>query len=207
MMDGVKVVELVCLYHQFFSESGSDDIKKFSSWISKNTALDPAEEQTVSEKDLNKYLLDLLYRISRFQRLYSKHFFQDFNVKTMEEFLFLNSISKLNNPAKSDIYTENIVELTTGTKIMKRLVDLDMVKEMEDKLDKRIKRVKLTTKGKKELEDINKRFYNIDDEKLGYISLDQKNILLELLNNINQYHSEIYSKNAENYGKGNYDVF
>ncbi len=205
-MDGVKVVELVCLYHQFFSETGSDDIKKFASWASKNAAISPSEDISMSEKDMNAFILDMLNRISKFQRLYNKHFFQDFNVKTLEEFLFLKTISKLNNPAKSEVYTENVVELTTGTKIMKRLVDLNMVKELEDNIDKRIKRVKLTPKGKKEVDEINKRFNNIDDEKLGYITKDQKDILIELLNNINQYHSEIYTRNPENYGKGNYDV-
>lgn len=207
MMDGVKVVELVCLYHQFFSETGSDDLKKFSSWVSKNASLNPTDEQTMSEKDLNGFLLDMFFRISKFQRLYSKHFFQDFNVKTAEEFLFLKTIAKLENPAKSDIYVDNVVELTTGTKIMKRLVELDLVKEMEDKLDKRIKRLKLTAKGKKELDEIMKRFHKIDDEKLGYISKDQKETMMELLNSINDYHTEIYKRNPENYGKGNYDVF
>lgn len=206
MMDGVKVVELVCLYHQFFSETGSDDIKKFASWASKNAAISPTEEQSMSEKDLNAFVLDMFNRISKFQRLYNKNFFQDFNVKTLEEFLFLKTIFKLNNPAKSEVYTENVVELTTGTKIMKRLVDLNMVKELEDNLDKRIKRVKLSAKGKKELDEINKRFHNIDDEKLGYIAKEQKETLIEILNNINQYHSEIYNRNPENYGKGNYDI-
>lgn len=205
-MDGVKVVELVCLYHQFFSETGSDDIKKFASWASKNAAISPTEEQSMSEKDLNAFVLDMFNRISKFQRLYNKNFFQDFNVKTLEEFLFLKTIFKLNNPAKSEVYTENVVELTTGTKIMKRLVDLNMVKELEDNLDKRIKRVKLSAKGKKELDEINKRFHNIDDEKLGYIAKEQKETLIEILNNINQYHSEIYNRNPENYGKGNYDI-
>ena len=205
-MDGVNVVELVCLYHQFFSETGSDDIKKFASWASKNAAISPTEEQSMSEKDLNAFVLDMFNRISEFQRLYNKNFFQDFNVKTLEEFLFLKTIFKLNNPAKSEVYTENVVELTTGTKIMKRLVDLNMVKELEDNLDKRIKRVKLSAKGKKELDEINKRFHNIDDEKLGYIAKEQKETLIEILNNINQYHSEIYNRNPENYGKGNYDI-
>lgn len=205
-MDGVKVVELVCLYHQFFSETGSDDIKKFASWASKNAAISPTEEQSMSEKDLNAFVLDMFNRISKFQRLYNKNFFQDFNVKTLEEFLFLKTIFKLNNPAKSEVYTENVVELTTGTKIMKRLIDLNMVKELEDNLDKRIKRVKLSAKGKKELDEINKRFHNIDDEKLGYIAKEQKETLIEILNNINQYHSEIYNRNPENYGKGNYDI-
>lgn len=207
MMDGVKVVELVCLYHQFFSESGSDDLKKFSAWMNKNAALNPMEEESLSEKDLNAFLLDLLLRISKFQRLYSKNFFQDFKVKTQDEYNFLLSIDKLSNPAKSDVYTQNVVELTTGTKIMKRLVELDFVKEMEDKLDKRIKRLKLTAKGKKELTDIQKRFNNIDDEKLAYISLDDKKSLLDLLNSINQYHTELYERTPDSYGKGNYDVY
>ncbi len=207
MMDGVKVVELVCLYHQFFSESGSDDLKKFSAWMNKNAALNPLQEQSVSEKDLNIFILDLIYRVSKFQRLYSKYFFQDFKVKSMDEYNFLLSIDKLENPAKSDVYTKNVIELTTGTKIMKRLIELDFVKETEDKLDKRIKRVKLTAKGKKEAAEIQKRIHKIDDEKLGYVALEDKNILLEVLNNINQYHTEIYEHNPDSYGKGNYDVF
>lgn len=206
-MDGVKVVELVCLYHQFFSESGSDDLKKFSAWMNKNAALNPLQEQSVSEKDLNIFILDLIYRVSKFQRLYSKYFFQDFKVKSMDEYNFLLSIDKLENPAKSDVYTKNVIELTTGTKIMKRLIELDFVKETEDKLDKRIKRVKLTAKGKKEAAEIQKRIHKIDDEKLGYVALEDKNILLEVLNNINQYHTEIYEHNPDSYGKGNYDVF
>ncbi|MDD4575092.1 MAG: MarR family winged helix-turn-helix transcriptional regulator [Bacteroidales bacterium] len=207
MMDGVKVVELVCLYHQFYSESGSDELKKFSAWMNKNASLNPLEEKTVSEKDLNVYLLNLVSRISKFQRLYTKHFFQDFKVKSMEEYNFLLTIDKLDSPSKSDVYAQNVIELTTGTKIIKRLIDLDFVKEAEDKLDKRVKRLKLSAKGKKEMADIQKRLHNIDDEKLGYISLEDKNLLLEILNNINQYHTEIYERNPDSYGKGNYDVF
>lgn len=207
MMDGVKVVELVCLYHQFYSESGSDDLKKFSAWMNKNASLNPLEEKSLSEKDLNVYLLNLVLRISKFQRLYTKYFFQDFKVKSMEEYNFLLSIEKTDNPSKSDVYVQNVIELTTGTKIVKRLIDLDFVKEAEDRLDKRVKRLKLTAKGRKEMADIQKRFHNIDDEKLGYIPLDDKNVLLEVLNNINQYHTEIYERNPDSYGKGNYDVF
>lgn len=206
-MDGVKIVELVCLYHQFFIETGSDDLKKFNAWMSQNAIVASSEEPSISEKDKNSHILTLLYRLSKFTRLYNKNFFQEFNVKTIEEYYFLNSIRKLGSPAKSEVYLHNVVETTTGTKILKRLIDMKLVKELDDRLDKRIKRVKLTHKGETEIENLEASFSHMDEELLGYLSPESKEGMLNALFEINNYHTELYEHFPEEYGKGNKEQF
>ena len=62
---------------------------------------------------------------------------------------FLISINRLGNPSKTEVYADTITELNTGTQMMKRLIDAGLIEELTDKDDKRVKRVKLTFKGKK----------------------------------------------------------
>ena len=44
------------------------------------------------------------------------------------------------------------LEAPTGIEVIKRLLNKDLIEEFEDAEDKRAKRVKITLKGKKELE-------------------------------------------------------
>lgn len=198
-MDGMKIVELVCLYQMYYSENQNENLKSFSSWLSKNAEGNTSEETPSSEEELNIELVDLLVRISKFIKIFHKDVFSNHNIKTFEEFKFLNTIKILENPAKSDVYTHNVTELTTGAKIMKRLVEMGFVKEVDDKLDKRMKRVKLTNKGLKELLEVSETIHARNDKILAFSPLSDKESLLSNLKLINGFHTEQYQINPDKF--------
>jgi DNA-binding MarR family transcriptional regulator len=198
-MDGLKIVELVCLYQMYYSETQNENLKSFSSWLSKNAEGNILDENTADEHQLNIEIIDLFSRITKYMKLFHKEVFTHHNIKTYDEYKFLLTIKRLESPAKSDIYTQTVTELTTGAKIMKRLIEMGYVKEIDDKLDKRIKRVKLTPKGQKELDEVSNSIDSDNDKILAYTPLTEKSTLISILKLINGYHSELYEVNPEKF--------
>ena len=198
-MDGMKIVELVCLYQMYYSENQNENLKSFSSWLSKNAEGNTPDEAPSKEDELNIELIDLFVRISKFIKLFHKDVFSNHNIKTFEEFKFLSTVKSLENPAKSDVYAHNVTELTTGAKIMKRLVEMGFVKEYDDKLDKRMKRVKLNNKGTKELEEVSMTIHNNNEKILAFSPVSDKETLLANLKLINGFHTEQYLINPEKF--------
>lgn len=198
-MDGLKIVELVCLYQMYYSENQNENLKSFSAWLSKNAEGNNIEEGDTSEEKVNINTIDLLIRISKFIKLFHKEVFSKFQIKTYEEYKFLQAIKNLENPAKSDVYIQTITELTTGAKIMKRLIEMGFIKEVDDKIDKRIKRVKLTAKGQKELNEVEGTIHLENDKILSYTPQNEKHSLLEILHFINGYHTDQYNVNPDKF--------
>ena len=91
----------------------------------------------------------LTHRLSKLFRWYAKDTLKANGLTSMDEYFFLISINRLGNPSKTEVYADTITELNTGTQMMKRLIDAGLIEELTDKDDKRVKRVKLTFKGKK----------------------------------------------------------
>lgn len=198
-MDGLKIVELVCLYQMYYSETQNENLKSFSAWLSKNAEGNNVDEEQSSEDIMNINIIDLLIRISKFIKLFHKDIFNHHQIKTYEEYKFLLTIKNLENPAKSDVYTQTVTELTTGAKIMKRLIEMGFVKEFDDKLDKRIKRVKLTPKGQKELKEVEETIHVNNEKILSYTPENEKTNLMAILSLINGYHTDIYRMNPEKF--------
>lgn len=198
-MDGLKIVELVCLYQMYYSETQNENLKSFSAWLSKNAEGNNAEDEQTSEDIMNINIIDLFIRISKFIKLFHKDIFNQHQIKTYEEYKFLLTIKNLENPAKSDVYTHTVTELTTGAKIMKRLIEMGFVKEFDDKLDKRIKRVKLTPKGQKELKEVEETIHVNNEKILSYTPENEKTNLMAILSLINGYHTDLYRVNPEKF--------
>jgi len=197
-MDGLKVVELVCLFQMYFSESGNDNLKNFSAWLSKNSD-NSTSDILIDEEKQNIEIIDSFIRISKFIKLYNKEVFQNHTIKRLHEHKFLLTVDKLENPAKSDIYTETITELTTGAKIMKRIITMGLIKETDDKMDKRIKRLKLTPKGKNELDAVSKNINANNNLIMAFTTDRDKSALLSIIKTIDNFHTEEYLKSPEHF--------
>jgi hypothetical protein len=94
-MDGLKIVELVCLYQMYYSETQNENLKSFSAWRSKNAEGNNAEDEQTSEDIMNINIIDLFIRISKFIKLFHKDIFNHHQIKTYEEYKFLLTIKNL----------------------------------------------------------------------------------------------------------------
>jgi len=197
-MHGKKLVDLVNLFNEFYDKTGTDDLKEFSVWL--NRGLQEPEKQSaigVANTEDNRFIVWNIHRLSKYFRWYSKSFLGANGLSSMDEYFFLVSINNRGTPAKNEVYKDTISELTTGTQMMKRLIELGVVKEIEDKQDKRVKRVELTAKGKLTRENIFEQSKKDLLLKAGNLSEEEKNQLKSSLTYLEKFHSEIYQNDAD----------
>ncbi len=197
-MEGKKVVELVNLFEVFHDETGSDDVKEFSVWL--NRRIHEPDKQKVNGNtnvEDNRFIVWNIHRLSKYFRWYAKSFLNANGLNSMDEYFFLVSIYNRGTPAKNEVYKDTISELTTGTQMMKRLIEIGMVKEIVDKKDKRIKRVELTAKGKRTRENVLEQSKKDLFLKAGNLSEEEKIQLKSSLTYLEKFHSEIYQNDGD----------
>lgn len=197
-MQGKKVVELVNLFEEFHNETGKDDVKEFSVWL--NRKLHEPEKQKakgITNVEDNRFIVWNIHRLSKYFRWYAKSFLNVNGLNSMDEYFFLVSINNRGTPAKNEVYKDTISELTTGTQMMKRLIDIGMVREIIDKKDKRIKRVELTAKGTRTRESILEQSKKDLLLKAGNLSEEEKVQLKSSLTYLEKFHREIYQNDGD----------
>jgi DNA-binding MarR family transcriptional regulator len=189
-MNGEKVIEVVNLFAEFHDETSSDNISDFSVWLNRRLNVLPSDADNIG--DNNRMLVWLIHRLSKIFRWYAKDTLLANGFNSMDEYFILISIAKLGSPSKTEVYADTIIEINTGTQMMKRMIEAGLVEESTDKLDKRVHRVKLTAKGRR----IKDNFFqqSVSDLKLksGNLSQTEKEELIRLLAYLEKFHTNIY---------------
>ena len=164
-----KTAEMVAAWAEYETSHPDADLKDFysdqlltgrkSGKVAFLAGLIPEENVSVLTK--------LLARLVKMHTTYALSALREKGIGSFEEFTFLNTILTFDRPRKSEVISENFVELSSGLLVIERLKAKGYVAETEDREDKRSKRVYLTVKGKKEIlachrvmDELNKIFYH-----------------------------------------------
>lgn len=189
-MTGEKMIELLQFYQEYYKETGANDLADFSIWL--NRRLHAHSLKATQTGDDNRMIVWLTHRLSKLFRWYAKDTLKANGLTSMDEYFFLISINRLGNPSKTEVYADNITELNTGTQMMKRLIDAGLIEEFTDKDDKRVRRVKLTSKGKKTRENFFQQTIPDLKLKMGNLSETEKKEAIRVLAYLEKFHSNIY---------------
>lgn len=101
----------------------------------------------VAEADFSTSLATLF----RFAKNYTKKAFEKTSFKTLDEFGFLASLFKHKSMHKSTLINQHMLEISSGSEIIRRLIHLGLIREIRDEHDKRAKIIMLTDKGNAEI--------------------------------------------------------
>jgi DNA-binding MarR family transcriptional regulator len=112
-------------------------------------------------------------------------------IKRLEDFYFLNSITHLGESRKTDIITYNFMELTSGIDVLNRLYKNKLIDERTDPLDKRAKLVKATAKGEKLLTKCYEGLMKVSDIMFWDMGQEDKKLCIQLLRNVEIKHSKL----------------
>jgi DNA-binding MarR family transcriptional regulator len=134
--------------------------------------------------------------MNRFASFYTKKAFHDLEITNVNEFSILACIQGLGTPTKTEVAHFNLLEKTTGTEMMKRLIKLGFIEEFDDENDKRSKRVKITPRGNNIMETAVQQLWELSEIVVGNLSDDQKHELASMLEELNDFHSSIYFKDS-----------
>lgn len=144
--------------------------------------------------DLNGRLVILLRRIGKFHIAYSNIALEGTGLDQMEEFGILVTIFNMGNPIKSEAIYNNIMELSSGSNMLIRMKKRGLVREYDDKEDKRQTRLELTAKGKKVVLQAKDRVMKMAGMMVHVLSDEDKELCIQLLSPIDRRFSGLFQK-------------
>ena len=116
----------------------------------------------------------------------------DFPELANEEFTYLYRLKDQPNLTKIQLIERNGHEKQTGTQIIKRLLEHQLIEEKNDESDKRSKRLNITEKGVDYFHRSVAKVNMTSKILAGKLENHEKEKLLELLRKLNDFHSHLY---------------
>jgi DNA-binding MarR family transcriptional regulator len=173
------------------SGEGGSEMRK----ISGEGAKEMQEEYRNPANDLT-ILLVLMYR---YAKGYIKKALKDSLIQTADEFGYLIQLTTYESMTKTEIITSSVMEKTSGTEVIKRLVNNGLMREFADPDDKRSVRVAITPKGFQEVMRVLPDMGIVSKIVVGDLSATEINTLFYLLKKLDFFHNDIYlnKRNAE----------
>lgn len=206
-----QTVELVRLWGEYEQKNPNATIEGFcrsqlAGSIKKERSVQPEWQL---HPDLNGALIKLISRIGKFQEIYANKALDGTGLDQIEEFGMMVTIFNLKNPIKSEAIFSNMLELSSGTNILIRLKNKDLISEYDDAEDKRVKRLQLTPQGEKVLRAAKQQILKVVAMLTQDLSDDDKQLCLQILTPIdtrffpviqkqkNRTFEEVYEENQQ----------
>lgn len=144
-----KTAELVSVWATYELSHPKAEIADFCRYYITSTKQMPTKGflDGIVPPDLQSTMAKLTGRIYKLHLGYAVSALKKIGLNTFDEFTFLNSVYKMNEPMKTEVIYQNFNELSSGLLIIDRLKKSGYLTEQDNKNDKRSKRLKLTKKG------------------------------------------------------------
>jgi DNA-binding MarR family transcriptional regulator len=188
-----KIVELVNLWHAYEKRFPKGDIHDFCKayLLGIHTNKQPLIKFT-EENPKGKVLGKALNRLNKFSVFYSKKNLIELELKTLDDFVFLKNLTESGPMTKKQLIDSHITEYTSGIEIIKRLIQLGLVKEKIDDSDKRATSISTTAKGKIILKKCYPYMNQIGSVIFDSLTEQETNQLAHILNKLDALHTNIY---------------
>jgi len=158
------------------------------------------EEWRTKEMIENKPLTDisiLVVILYRYAKSYIKKALKDSQIKTADEFSFLITLMTYESMTKMELINLQIMEKTSGTEIINRLIKLGLIDQEKDTNDKRSVRIKITQSGRQEILEILPQMQLVSKIVVGNLLEDEKNTLSFILRKLDSFHNDIFQNKKE----------
>lgn len=187
------IQKLVDWVSQFTEDQKKSEftIEEFIVWL--NPRIFDKKQAGVSdikEDDVNMELSFLLIFQNRHFKNYAKQALIDSDLSSPDSFSFLYHLSLVDSYRKMELVKMHMMEAPSGIEVLKRLLSKNLIEEFDDPDDGRAKRIRLTTKGKNELEQCIPLMNSVFKQMTGEMDLSQKLHFIGALKEINNFHSE-----------------
>ena len=138
--------------------------------------------------DLNSEASYLIWRLNKFSKGYIKELFEKLGVANQDEFAILSHVDYLKECPKKIAISDNLIEMSTGIDMIKRLLKKGYLLERKNPEDKRESLIRLSTKGKDKLAEIYTGFSTVPDILVD-ITPKEKRTLVAILKNLDKAHT------------------
>jgi DNA-binding MarR family transcriptional regulator len=140
----------------------------------------------------------LIVLMSHYAKWYIKKVIRESDLQTPDEFSFLITLMTYENLSKSELITKQVMEKTSGTEVIRRLIKRGLIAESADENDKRSIRVSITQSGREEILRILPLMSKVTKIVVGNLRVEEINSLSYLLKKLDYFHNDIYINKREN---------
>jgi len=204
---------LTTLINQFFSfdsEKGNLEEYSMDDFIGYLNSKSGAKELKIRKisGEKNKWLKDeyrstsidisiLIIMMFHYAKGYIKKALRESCLQTPDEFSFLITLMTYDSLSKSELITKHVMEKTSGSEVIHRLLKRGLIVESADKKDKRSIRVSITNPGREEIIKILPLMGQVSDIVVGNLSAEEINTLSYILKKLDYFHNDIYINKRE----------
>lgn len=196
----IKLLQRVEKFEKSGSAKSNLDVDDFRNWLNDEKYYSESPTKLFAENDkevsfLENEICKQILLISRYARLAIRRGLQEFPELANEEFTYLYRVKDEPGLSKMMLIERNGHEKPTGMHIIKRLVEHNLVMEVDDPNDRRSKLIYLTEKGHRYFEQSVPAVDQISTFLSGDLSPKEKEILLKVLIKLNTFHYTNYQLN------------
>ena len=191
------IKDIVNWLEQYQKEEHTDELslESFIFWLNSRLFSESyAEKSKQSPEMLEMELSFLLVMQSRYYKTYAKRVLGESELTSPDGFSFLYHLSHTDSFRKMELIRMHHLEPPSGIEVLKRLLNKGLIEEFDDADDKRAKRIKITNKGKKELQDVMPKMSEVFHLMTAELSLNEKLHMLAFLKQMNDFHTNIGHK-------------
>ena len=204
MSEDIDLIRQLMDYVESYEEEHHNaDIQEFSVYLSNHVSgMSAGSRKQEPERDdfidYEKYrdveFATGLTTLFRFVKLYTKKAFDNTSFKSIDEYGFLASLFKDKSLLKSELIQQHLLEISSGSEIIKRLIKSGLVHEYADKNDKRARRIELTEKGQKEITMAFNEMFMVSEIVIGDLTEDELNNALAIFRKLIYFHRHIHDE-------------
>ena len=211
MKSKALIIELIEYISQFEDETKQPDkelnINDFIGFLNskhKPTNVKTIELQGGENSEINQSqegpatdISILIVLMFRYAKGYIRKALKSSKIKSADEFSFLITLLTYKSLTKTELIQKQVMEKTSGTEIINRLVRLGLIMQYEDEADKRSMRIKISDLGKSEIIGILPEMQKVSKIVTGNLTESEKNTLAYLLRKLENFHNDIFLNNKD----------
>lgn len=182
------------------------DINAFAEWFAHETKRSKAvsgieaskSNEPIYRQPVNALISILIGRMGKYARVYTKKILSKTRLSGLDDYSFMATLMFHERMTKSELIHYNLLDsVTSGTDIIKRLINNGYIQEEENPNDKRSKSVSITPKGRAMMIEVFKEMHLASEIVTGKLSEIEKNTLVELLSKLDAFHKSIFENDRK----------
>lgn len=173
------------------SKHESDNIKVLELQGGENNDINQSQRGPATDISI------LIVLMFRYAKGYIRKALKASKIKSADEFAFLITLLTYKSLTKTELIQKQVMEKTSGTEIINRLIKLKLMEQFNDETDKRTMRIKVTEQGRLEIIGILPEMQKVSKIVTGNLTTTEKNTLAYLLRKLETFHNEIFLNNKD----------
>jgi len=149
-------------------------------------------ESIQQQDDSNTDISILIVLMFRYAKSYIRKALKNSMIKSADEFSFLITLITYESLSKTELIHKQVMEKTSGTEIINRLLKLGLISQFNDDEDKRSVRINITALGREQLFMILPQMRMVSQIVSGNLTDKEKFSLAYMLRKLDSFHNEIY---------------